>query len=222
VHCRVHQRFHEQKDIGGTGAADGGSHIQRVLVGDVHLRPHRPQDSSRLGALQLGHRRRSGPDGHALPDLSWRVGHGAHDGGMVEPGANDSHGHARDDGKHDRRGLDVTAQFGQHRGQHLGLDREDHDIRLTGSGNVIGGDAHTVPISQFLAPLRTWPASDDLLWSHFAGAQQRLDHRLGHRPTADESQCQSMQCISSHFRSSPFKTTRSRSASERQSGPPRL
>jgi len=64
----------------------------------------------------------------------------------------------------------VTAQLGQHKGQHLGLDRQNHDVGLAGGRDVIGGDAHTVAGPQFVTPFNPRAAGDDLLRCHLTGA----------------------------------------------------
>ena len=163
VYRCVDHSFHQEKHVRWPCSTNGGRHVQHFLVVDVHFQTHRLQYRPSLGALRITDRWRSGPHGHALLNLGWCIRHDPHHSTVIEPAADRGNGHPGDDRKHQSGRLDVPTQLGQHAGQYLGLDCQNHDVGLADGHDIVGGDTHAVEFVQFLPPLHQRVAGDNLV-----------------------------------------------------------
>jgi hypothetical protein len=64
--------------------------------------------------------------------------------------------------------------------EHLGLDREQHDVGAVDRLDVAGDDPDPVLAGEMVAPLRTRVAGDDPRRVDKLAAEEPGDHRLGH------------------------------------------
>ena len=186
MHGGVDQRLHQQEHVGRPGAADGGRHVEEALGLDVELAPERADDGPRLLALRRRHLRRGRPHRHALADLGRRIGHGPHDGPVPRPGRERFDGGAGHDRQQQRLRPERPADVGEHGRQHLRLDGQHDHVADGRGGPVVGGGADAEPAVQLLQPLAVPVAGRDAVGAELLARQQTADHRLGHRPGADE------------------------------------
>jgi len=81
--------------------------------------------------------------------------------------------------------VEVLAQLGPDPAEHLGLDREEDDVRTVDRLEIAGHGPDAVLALELLAAFEAGMAGRDLVRADELPAQEAGDHRLGHHPGAD-------------------------------------
>ena len=178
----VDQRLHDQEDVRRAGARDGGRHGHHLLVVDLDLDAQGAEEVSRLLALLGARLRRRVPHRHPFAEASGRVGHCPDDLVVAERPDQGLRGRAGEDRQDDLAASQPRPDLAPDAGQHLGLDREDDDIRVRNGLGIAGDRPDAVVAGELLPAFGTRVAGHDTIGLDELAAQQAGDHGLGHDP----------------------------------------
>jgi hypothetical protein len=193
MHAGVDERLHQQEHVRRSRAGERGRHIDHALVLDLDLLAERAEDRLRAVALVAVDARRGAPGGDAHADLRRRVGHRAHDRRVVEALAQHGERRARDDRQHELIGAQLSAQLAEHRGEDLWLHGQHHDVHALRGLGVRGEGFHAELFRKLRAAFAAWPGDEDVRRRDEVLVEHAADHRLRHRPAADEREALSLE-----------------------------
>jgi hypothetical protein len=127
-----------EEHVGRAGAAHGGRHCDHLLVVDLELSAERAEQGGRLAPLLLRRLGRRIPDRHALAEAGRGVRHRPDDLVVAERPGQGRGRRSGDDRQHELAAPQVGPDLPADLAEHLGLDREQHDVGVLDRLDVAG------------------------------------------------------------------------------------